>query len=153
MKRLFALFFLGVTWVPAQARANFYEESCQTIRLHGKIEVPAEFPAKQQVQLTLAYQLNFEHHPTYFKINLPLGAKEYTMNFVGYRPRSEGDFFVPVMFLYPRAVKFQYYIKSRNGAWISPTKTSTYLPAATKVEDNAECQPDLELESLALNKK
>jgi len=153
VKRRLALFFLGLGLLPAAAKANFYNETCQTIRLHGRIELPAGYPEKRPLELTLAYQLNFQQHPTYLKVNLPLGATEYNLNIVGYRQRSEGDLYIPMMFWYPRSVKFQYYVKSRLGTWISPTKTTTYFPAVTKVEEEGDCQPDLYFETLALNKK
>lgn len=138
---------------PLQGRANFYEESCQTIRLHGTIETPEGYPSKRPLELTLAYQLNFQQHPVYLKINLPVGAKEFQLQIVGYRERGPGDLFIPMMFWYPRSVKFQYYVKSPDGRWLSPTKSSTYVPALTRVEEEGECQPDLYLETLALKKK
>ncbi|MCE9625727.1 MAG: hypothetical protein K8R69_09825 [Deltaproteobacteria bacterium] len=145
------IFLLGLP--PALARANFYEESCQTIRLHGSVENPEVVTKGKYIELTLAYQLNFQKHPDYLRINLPLGKKEFEIKIVGYRQREEGDIYIPTMFLYPRSVRFQYYVKSFGGVWVSAMKSTTYLPAVTRVEESGECQPDLVLDPLKLERR
>lgn len=145
------IFLFGLP--PVLSHANFYEESCQTIHLHGSVANPEVVTKGKFLELTLAYQLNFQKHPEYLRINLPLGKKEFEIKIVGYRKREEGDIYIPTMFLYPRSVRFQYYVKSFGGAWVSPMRATTYLPAITRVEESGECQPDLVLDPLMLERR
>lgn len=136
----------------ADALANFYEASCQTIRLHGQVQAPPEYKSDRPLELTLAYQMNFQTHPAYLKINLPLGQKDFQITFAGYRKREPGEIYIPMMFWYPRAVKFQYYAKSAEGGWMSETHTTTYTPALSRVEEEGTCVPDVYLDPLVVKK-
>ena len=137
---------------PQLSRANFYDESCQTIRLHGEVQRPSEFKEGRPIELTLAYQMNFQNHPAYLKINLPLGQSQFQINIVGFRKREAGDIYIPMMFWYPRSVKFHYYVKSADASWISETHQTTYTPVLTRVEEEGVCQPDVSLDPLLLKK-
>lgn len=134
------------------ARGNFYEESCQTIRLHGQVQVPPDYKSERPLELTLAYQMNFQKHPAYLKINLPLGQKDFQITFAGFRKREPTDIYIPMMFWYPRAVKFQYYVKASEGGWISETHQTTYTPALSRVEEVGVCVPDVYLDPLVVKK-
>lgn len=142
--------FLAALFAAPGARGNFYEESCQTIRLHGQVQVPPEYKSKRPLELTLAYQMNFQKHPAYLKINLPLGQKDFQITFAGFRKREPTDIYIPMMFWYPRAVKFQYYVKAAEGGWISETRQTTYTPALSRVEEVGACVPDVYLDPLSL---
>ncbi len=143
---------LAAALASSSARGNFYEESCQTIRLHGQVQAPPEYKSERPLELTLAYQMNFQKHPAYLKINLPLGQKDFQITFVGFRKREPTDIYIPMMFWYPRAVKFQYYVKAAEGGWISETHQTTYTPALSRVEEVGVCVPDVYLDPLVVKK-
>jgi hypothetical protein len=132
------------------ARADFYDEACQTILLRGKVELPPEFPKEEPLQLTLSYQLNFQKAPSYLVINLPTGALEFTVPIVGFRKKDPGAYEIPQIFWYPRPVTFRYYVESRDRRWKSKTHQNTWQPAVAKVEETAECTPDFYLDPLKL---
>lgn len=148
-----AAFVMAAVGAPRLCRANFYEESCQTIRLHGEVQKPAEYKDDRPLELTLAYQMNFQKQPAYLKINLPLGQNQFQINIVGFRKREPGDIYIPMMFWYPRSVKFQYYVKTADASWISETHQTTYSPVITRVEEEGVCQPDVSLDPLSLKKR
>jgi len=153
MRRWIALILsLGFCWLSGApgARANFYDEACQTILLRGKIELPPEFPKDEPLQLTLSYQLNFQKAPSYLVIKLPTGSAEFTVSIVGYRKKDPAAYEIPQIFWYPRPVTFRYYVESRDRRWKSSTHQSTWQPAAAKVEDTVECSPDFYLDPLKL---
>lgn len=132
------------------ARADFYDEACQTIALKGKVELPANFPKEEPLQLTLSYQMNFQKAPTYLTINLPTGAVDFTVTIVGFRKKDPTAYEIPSIFWYPRPVTFRYYVESRDRRWKSKTHQSTWQPAVAKVEETAECSPDFYLDPLKL---
>ncbi|HCU24808.1 MAG TPA: hypothetical protein DF383_07310 [Deltaproteobacteria bacterium] len=136
--------------MPARLKADFYSNDCQTIRLHGRIENAETLPKDQAVQVTLSYQLSFQAHPSYILINVPLGQSEFEIIFAGYRPPLPEQIHVPLMFIYPREVKFHYYAKTADGKRRSETRQTTFVPASFKIEEDVDCRPDLDLDPLKL---
>jgi hypothetical protein len=141
------LALLLLAWI-SPARADFYDEACQTILLKGKIELPAEFPKEEPLQLTLSYQMNFQQAPSYLVINLPTGAAEFEVPIVGYRKKDPKAYEIPPIFWYPRPVTFRYYVESRDRRWKSVTHQNVWRSAATKVEEAVVCQPEFYLDPL-----
>jgi hypothetical protein len=59
-------------------------------------------------------------------------------------------FFAPVMFLYPREIRFQVYLRDRVKNWTSPLQTLSFFHERKETESGAQCESEIVLQPIRL---